>query len=204
MESVDFNIPASLPEEKDDCEYHVSLNFTYFTRLVRTIGRMSQVYARMKRKKDWGISPEFQVIRQDIGSYLTALPADMTVSFPSDGSPPWLPSSFVGNLHSYYYLTLILYHRPVLSFLNPDANESEWKHHMLACCSSARALCRLQEAVLSYFGLTGLQNMQRGFSFTVYAGLSCIVIHLVSFLFACFPSQDAVPALHAMRPEWRG
>lgn len=93
---------------------------------------------------------------------------------------PWVPSSFLGNLHSYYHLTLILYHRPVLSFLDPTASESQWKHHMSICYDAAKSLCRLQEGILQTFGLMGLQVMQRGFSFTVYAGLSCIVLHLVS------------------------
>lgn len=144
---------------------------------------MSNVYARIRRKKDWGMDPEFQQLSQNISSFLTELPADMTISFPPDNSAPLLPSSFLGNLHSYYYLTLILYHRPVLSFLDPSANESRWKHHMLICYNSARALCRLQEGILQSYGLTGMQSMQRGFSFTVYAGLSCIVLHLVS----CMP-----------------
>ncbi|KAL3958407.1 hypothetical protein ACCO45_006569 [Purpureocillium lilacinum] len=157
LESVDFSIP-------------------------RPIAGMSNVYARIRRKKDWGMDPEFQQLSQNISSFLTELPADMTVTFPSDGAPPMLQSSFIGNLHAYYYLTLILYHRPVLSFLDPTTNESQWKHHMLICYNAARALCRLQEATLQTYGLTGLQNMQRGFSFCVYSGLSCIVLHLVAIV----------------------
>jgi hypothetical protein len=51
---------------------------------------------------------------------------------------------------------------------------------MMICYNSARALCRLQEAIINSFGVMGLQCMQRGFSLAVYAGLSCIVLHLVS------------------------
>ncbi|KAJ6442650.1 C6 finger domain-containingprotein [Purpureocillium lavendulum] len=181
LESVDFDIPRPIAGG-DDHEYLVSRNFTYFARLVRNIGKMSNVYARIRRKKDWGMDPEFQQLSQNITSFLTELPADLAVTFPTDGSPPMLQSSFIGNLHSYYYLVLILYHRPVLSFLDPTTNESQWKHHMQICYNSAKALCRLQEGTLQTYGLPGLQSMQRGFSFCVYAGLSCIVLHLVAIV----------------------
>ncbi|PNY26783.1 transcriptional regulatory protein [Tolypocladium capitatum] len=181
LKSVDFSVPRPIAGG-DDSEYLVSRNFTYFARLVRIIGKMSNVYARIRRRKDWGIDPEFQQLSQTFSSFLTELPADMAISFPPDNSAPLLPSSFLGNLHSYYHLTVILYHRPVLSFLDPSADESRWKHHMLICYNSARALCRLQEGIVQSYGLTGMQSMQRGFSFTVYAGLSCIVLHLVAIV----------------------
>lgn len=178
-ESVDFNAPRPIPGG-DDGEYHVSRNFTYLARIVRNIRKMSTTYAKLRRTKDWGVNPEFQQLEQTISAYLPELPADMTISYPPDNSPPYLPSSFLGNLHAYFYLLQILYHRPVLSFLDPTTNEAQWKHHMMTCYNSAKALCRLQEATLKQFGLVDIQSMQRGFSFTLYAGLSCIVIHLVS------------------------
>lgn len=178
-ESVDFDAPRPIPGG-DDGEYHVSRNFTYLARIVRNIRKMSLIYARLRRTKDWGVNPEFQQLEQAISAYLSELPADMVISYPPDSSPPYLPSSFLGNLHAYYYLLQILYHRPVLSFLDPTVNEAQWKHHMMICYNSAKALCRLQEATLKQFGLVDIQSMQRGFSFTLYAGLSCIVIHLVS------------------------
>lgn len=140
---------------------------------------MSKVYARLRKRKDWGIDPEFQQLSQSFNAWLTELPADLAITFPADGSPPWVPSHFLGNMHAYYYLTLILFHRPQLSFLDPNAPDGQWKRHMMICYNSAKALCRLQEATINAFGLTGLQCMQRGYSFVVYAGLSCIVIHLV-------------------------
>ncbi|KHN94514.1 uncharacterized protein MAM_07569 [Metarhizium album ARSEF 1941] len=180
-ESVDFEAPRPIPGG-DDGEYHVSRNFAYLARIVRNIRKMSIVYAKLRRTKDWGVNPEFQQLEQMISAYLAELPGDLTVNYPLDSSPPYLPSSFLGNLHSYYHLLQILYHRPVLSFLDPTANETQWKHHMMICYNSAKALCRLQEAILKQFGLVDLQSMQRGFSFTLYAGLSCIVIHLVAIV----------------------
>lgn len=177
---MDFEILRPLPGCHES-EYHVSRNFTYFVRVVRCISKMSKVYARVKRRKEWGIDPEFQQLGQLFNSWLPELPADLAISFPPDGSPPWIPMHFLGNMHAYYYLALILFHRPQLSFLDPNAPDGRWKRHMMICYSSAKALCRLQEATYDTFGLMGLQCMQRGYSFSLYAGLSCIVLHLVGF-----------------------
>ena len=177
-ESVDFGVPHPIPSD-DDNEYHVSRNFTYLARIVRTIKKMSTVYIKLRRTKDWAVNPEFQQIEHNISAYFSELPADMIITYPADGSPPYLPSSFLGNLHSYYNLMQILYHRPVLSFLDPTAHEAQWKRRMLICYNAAKTLCRLQEALLKQYGLVDLQSMQRGFSFALYAGLSCVVIHLV-------------------------
>lgn len=187
-ESVDFNPPRPIPGG-DESEYHVSRNFTYLARILRNIRKMSIAYAKLRRTKDWAVNPEFQQLEQMISAYLPALPGDMTINFPPDSSPPYLPSSFLGNLHSYYYLLQILYHRPVLSFLDPTANEAQWKHHMMISYNSAKALCRLQEATLKQYGLVDLQSMQRGFSFALYAGLSCIVIHLVGDFLRLVPRR---------------
>ncbi|KAK8149948.1 hypothetical protein G3M48_004892 [Beauveria asiatica] len=181
MDTVDFTIPKRMPNA-DESEYQVSRNFVYFVRIVRNIRTMSSTYARLRKRKDWGIDPEFQELDKTITSYVSDLPADLAISFPADNSPPWLPNSFIGNLHSYHYLVIILFVRPQLSFLDPNVNRVAWKQHMLQSYNAAKAICRLQEAVISNFGLSGLQCMQRGFSFTVYAGLSCIVIHLVAIV----------------------
>ncbi|KAL9479910.1 hypothetical protein ACSS6W_004696 [Trichoderma asperelloides] len=181
IESVDFNVPKPIPGG-DDAEYLISRNFTYFARNVRNIAKITSIYVRLKNKKDWGIDPEFQQMDHAFSQFLAEIPADLSVTFPPDGSAPWLPSPFLGNIHSYYYLTLILFHRPQLSFFDPTTQEAQWKHHMMICYNSARALCRLQEAVINSFGVMGLQCMQRGFSLAVYAGLSCIVLHLVAIV----------------------
>ncbi|KAL2023263.1 hypothetical protein VTK56DRAFT_3386 [Thermocarpiscus australiensis] len=178
-ESVDFNIPRPIPSG-DESEYLVSRNFTYLARCVRTVGRMARTYGRLKKSKEWGIDPEFVQLDPSLDSWLSELPADLSVSYPSDGSPPWLSSAFVGNLHSYYYLTIILFNRPQLAFLSPATPGGQWKHHMLVSYNAAKMLCRLQEAVMRQFGLNGLQCMQRGINFTIYTVLNCIVLHLVA------------------------
>ncbi|KAI2616089.1 hypothetical protein GGR54DRAFT_611146 [Hypoxylon sp. NC1633] len=176
-ESVDFNVPRLVPG-CDETEYHASRNFTYMARVARNLNRVNAVYSKIKRKKDWGIDPELVQLNPLITSWLNEIPADLRITFPADGSPPWLPSHFIGNMHSYYYLSIIILHRPQLSFLEPMS--AEWKSHMLLCYSSAKSLCRVEESMLQSFGLNGLQCMQRGISFTIYAILSCMVLHLVA------------------------
>jgi len=173
--------PRPLPGV-DEVEYHASRNFTYFARVVGNVARMTKVYARIKKNKDWGADPEFVQLNPTFHAWLNDLPPDMTVNFPPDGSPPWLPSPFIGNLHSYYYLSIIMLHRPQLQLLDPTGLDGQWRHHMMICYSSAKLLCRLEEGILQAFGLTGLQSMQRGVNFTIYSILTCTVLHLVGFL----------------------
>ncbi|KAK3393592.1 hypothetical protein B0H63DRAFT_491487 [Podospora didyma] len=177
--TVDFSVPRPTPNS-DGSEYHVSRNFTYFVRVVRNVSKMGRAYARLRKVKDWGIDPEFVQISPGLDQWLNELPTDLAINYPPDGSPPWLPSAFVGNLHSYYYLSIILFHRPQLAFLAPGGVEGQWKHHMVVSYNAAKMLCRIQESVIDSFGILGLQCMQRGINFTIYAVLACIVLHLVA------------------------
>ncbi|KAI8624232.1 fungal-specific transcription factor domain-containing protein [Xylariaceae sp. FL1651] len=179
LESLDFSVPQPMPGVEDE-EQHISRNFIYLMRVVRLIHKMNTTYLKIKKKKDWGLDPEFVQLNPQLRAWLNELPADMTVTFPTDGSSPWLPSHFIGNVHSYYHLATILLHRPQLTFMEPMGIDGQWKSHMLTSYASAKALCRLQESMLQSFGLSGLQCMQRGISFTIYAVLSCIVLHLVA------------------------
>ncbi|KAI3318526.1 hypothetical protein HD806DRAFT_540140 [Xylariaceae sp. AK1471] len=179
LESLDFNVPQPMPGVDED-EHQTSRDFIFFVRIVRMISKMNTAYMKVKKRKDWGLDPEFVQLNPQLRAWLSELPPDMSITFPRDGSPPWLPSHFVGNIHSYYYLATILLHRPQLTFLEPMGVDGQWKQHMLISYASAKALCRLQESMLQSFGLSGLQCMQRGISFTIYGVLSCIVLHLVA------------------------
>lgn len=177
-DSVDIQEPPHMPGV-EETEMQVSRNFVYFVRIVSFISRMNRIYARIKRSRDWGANPEFTKLNPLLHAWPSELPPDMTLSYPSDSSPPWLPSCFVGNVHSYYYLSVLLLHRPQLQVLDPSSPDGRWKHHMMVCYSSAKLLCRLEEAILQAYGLDGLRNMQRGVNFTIYAILTCTVVHLV-------------------------
>lgn len=179
LESLDIGIPRLTPGS-DESEYHVTRHFTYFTKVVRNVRLMNDVYSRIKKNKDWGIDPDLVKLNPTFDAWIHDLPADLQITFPADGTPPWLPSHFIGNMHSYFHLSIIMLHRPQLTFMEPTAMDGGWKHHMMLCYSSAKLLCRLQEAILQSFGLTGLLSMQRGINFTIYCVLTCTVLHLVS------------------------
>jgi hypothetical protein len=178
QESLDLNIPPR-PLPGEESEYHVTRNFTYFTRMINHVRTMNTIYAKVKSRKDWGLEPEFVQLNPRFEAWLNDLPSDLHITFPSDGSPPWLPSHFIANMHSYYYLSMILLHRPQLTFLEPTGIDGGWKQHMMICYSSAKILCRIQEAILQSFGLPGLLCMQRGVNYTIYCILTCTVLHLV-------------------------
>ncbi|KAI0193479.1 fungal-specific transcription factor domain-containing protein [Astrocystis sublimbata] len=179
LDTLDFSVPQPMPGVEAD-ENQTSRDFIFFTRIVRMIAKMTTVYGKIKKKKDWGLEPEFVQLNPQLRAWLSELPPHMTITFPQDGSSPWVPSHFIGNIHSYYHLATILLHRPQLTFLEPMGIDGQWKTHMMISYASAKALCRLQESMLQSFGLSGLQCMQRGISFTIYAVLSCIVLHLVA------------------------
>ncbi|CAL3972673.1 unnamed protein product [Diplocarpon coronariae] len=179
MESLDLSVPRGVVGN-DEAEYHVTRNFAYFAKIALNVRRMNNVYARIKKKKEWGIDPDFVKLNPSFESWMNDLPSDLQVNFPPDETPPWIPCHFIGNLHSYYYLSIIMLHRPQLTFMEPTSLDGGWKHHMMICYSSAKLLCRLQEALLQYFGMTGLLCMQRGINFTIYCILTCTVLHLVA------------------------
>lgn len=177
-DTLDLSIPRTVPGN-DDSEFHISRNYAYFARVVRNVRRMNLVYARIRKKKDWGIDPEFVQLNPSFTAWMNDLPQDLQVTFPPDNSSPWIPSHFIGNLHTYYYLSIIMLHRPQLTFLEPTGSDGLWKQNMLMCYNAAKLLCRLQEAILQGFGLPGLLCMQRGINFTIYCVLTCTVLHLV-------------------------
>ncbi|KAI9880132.1 MAG: hypothetical protein M1830_005161 [Pleopsidium flavum] len=178
-DSVDFRIqPPSAGLDESDLE--VSRQFTYLVRCVRNVRIMNDVYGRVRKKKNWGADPEFVRLNPAFTDWLSELPRDLGLDYPLDGSPPWLLTHFIGNLHTYYHLSIIMLHRPQLMFSGSFSADGGWKQHMLLCYSSAKHLCRLQEAVLQDFGLPGLLCMQRGISFTIYAVLTCAMLHLVA------------------------
>jgi len=189
--TVNFSIPLPTASGVSN-DYPISRNFSYFARLVCIVAKMRNMYNRARRSNDSGKDEALQQLGLAVHSFLTELPLDMAIHFPSDGSPPVLQSSFVANLHSLYYIVLMQYHhRLALASSVPVASDMQRHQHVLVSHNAARILCRLQETALQTFGLTGFQNAQRGFSFSLYAGLSCLTVHLVRRLDFCKQSRDA-------------
>ena len=179
-ETVDMEIQRPLPGI-DSSDFQISRQFTYFARKVRSVRCMHDIKGSVKagEQKDWVADPRFINMSSTLDQWRDELPRDLQVKFPDDETPPWLPSHFVGNMHSYYHLTVIMLHRPQLMHSKSYADGS-WKMHMAVCYTSAKDMCRLQEGILQTFGLPGLLCMQRGINFVIYAVLTCTMIHLVS------------------------
>ncbi|KAJ5476027.1 Transcription factorfungi [Penicillium sp. IBT 31633x] len=164
----------------DHYEIERSRQYAYFVRNAHHIRIIADIYHKVKKQKDWGADARFVQNNPLFADWLRNLPSDLQVNYPADGSPPWLPSHFVGNMHSHCHLAIILLHRPQLLASQSFAAGGEWKIHMSLCYSSAKSLCRLQEAILQRFGLSGLLYMQRGINFGIYCILTCTMLHLVA------------------------
>ncbi|KAJ5753854.1 uncharacterized protein N7511_008007 [Penicillium nucicola] len=164
----------------DQYEIDRSRQYAYFVRNAHHIRIITDIYHKIKKQKDWGANAQFVQNNPLFSDWLRNLPPDLQVNYPADGSAPWLPSHFVGNMHSHCHLAIILLHRPQLIASQSFAAGGEWRIHMSLCYSSAKSLCRLQEAILQRFGLSGLLYMQRGINFAIYCILTCTMLHLVA------------------------
>ncbi|CAD6582406.1 MAG: hypothetical protein ASARMPRED_000954 [Alectoria sarmentosa] len=162
----------------DNSDYSTSRQFTFLVSMIQTVRRMHDIKEACATK-DWMSDPEFVAVETKLSKWLEGLPRDLQINWPENGTPPWLPSHFVGNMHTYYHLTVIMLHRAQLSVSGAYADGS-WKRHMLISYDSAKAMCRLHEGIFQHFGLTGLMCMQRGINFVIYAVLTCALIHLVA------------------------
>ncbi|KAJ5822926.1 hypothetical protein N7447_005266 [Penicillium robsamsonii] len=178
-QTVDMR-PAPDIRGLDHYEMDRSRQYAYFIRNAHHIRIITDIYHKVKKQKDWGADARFVRINPLFADWLRSLPPDLQVNYPTDGSPPWLPSHFVGNMHSHCHLAIIMLHRPQLFASQSFAAGGEWKIHMSLCYSSAKSLCRLQEAILQRFGLSGLLYMQRGINFAIYCILTCTMLHLIA------------------------
>ena len=188
-ESVDLNVQRPMPGI-DSSDYQISRQFTYLVRKIYNVRQMHDLKGKVKEAptESWVHDPKFISIGNTLTKWLDDLPRDLQVTFPEDETPPWLPSHFVGNMHSYYHLTLVMLHRPQLISHSSSFADGSWKRHMAVCYASSKKMCRLQEGILQTFGINGLLCMQRGINFVIYAVLTCTMVHLVS-CFWIFPNE---------------
>ncbi|KAL8918009.1 MAG: hypothetical protein Q9208_007607 [Pyrenodesmia sp. 3 TL-2023] len=178
-DTVDFEIPRPIPGV-DTSDFQISRQFSYLVRNVRNVRHLHDTYGKVKKQKDWASDPKFTSLNPEALSWVDNLPTDLQVEYPEGDAPPWLPSHFVGNMHSYYHLNVIMVHRPQLMSSSSFRAGGSWKKHMEVCYDSAKKMCRLQEAVFHAFGLSGLLCMQRGINFVIYSVLTCTMIQLVA------------------------
>ena len=177
--TVDLEIHRPLPGI-EPTDYQTSRQFTYLVRKIYNVRLMHDLKGIGKDAsiKEWVTDPKFVQTSADLSKWLEDLPRDLQVDFPDDDSPPFLSSHFIGNMHSYYHLTVIMTHRPQLMQPSSYADGS-WRHHLAVCYDSSKKMCKLQEAILRNFGVPGLICMQRGINFVIYAVLTCTMVHLV-------------------------
>ncbi|KAL9599668.1 MAG: hypothetical protein Q9219_003656 [cf. Caloplaca sp. 3 TL-2023] len=178
-DTVDFELQRPRPGVENS-DYQISKQFLYLVRNVRNVRHLHDTYGKIKKQKDWATDPKFTSLNSEAISWVDNLSKDFQVEYPEGDAPPWLPSHFVGNVHSYYHLNVIMVHRPQLMSSDSFAAGGSWRKHMEVCYDSAKKMCRLQEAVFHTFGLNGLLCMQRGFNFVIYSVLTCTMIHLVA------------------------
>ena len=174
---VSENPPCS---DLDEYEQAISRQFAYFVRNVRNIRLITDAYIKLKKKKDWALDKEFVAYNVAFKRWPDELPSDFQLHLPPTGQVPHVPSHFLGNMHSHYHLAVLMLHRPQLKASESFGADRQWRHHMSVCYNSAKVLCRLQEGILANFDLTGLLVMQRGINFTIYAILTCVMLHLVA------------------------
>ena len=181
VDTIDLEMPRNLPG-LDAAEFQVARHFAQFLRVIKNVQASTLMYGKLRKKtSDWALDPNFVGHNADFPIWLRELPEDMQIVYPQDGSPPWIPSHYVANMHCYHYLSVIMHFRPQLHAVS-DSYDGIWKQHMISCYTAAKNLCRLQEAILKTYGLHGLLCMLRGISFTIYSILTCTMLHLVSGL----------------------
>jgi hypothetical protein len=164
----------------DSFEQSISRQYAYFLRNARNIRLITQIARKLKRKDDWAMDKEFLSYNHAFQTWPQDLPDDLRIPLPADGSVPKLTSHFIGNMHSHYHLGIVMMRRAQLTASEKFANDTTWKEHMRTCYRSAKILCRIQEALLAQYDMSGLLVMQRGINFTIYAILTCVMIHLAS------------------------
>ena len=149
-------------------------------RLIRQVRVLNNTYRKVNKQKEWGSDPLFAELNPTVRQWMDDLPGDLQLTFPDNGTTPQISSHFLGNMHSYHHLLVIMLHRPQLMHSSSFSAGGSWKQHMSICYSSAKAMCKLQESILQTFGVSGFLCMQRGINFVIYAVLTCTMIHLVS------------------------
>ena len=162
----------------DRFESSISRQYAYFIQNALNLRMILDCFRKFRKQKDWATNPELLGTSELLTGWLQNLPSDLQINYPADGSPPTILSHFVANMHIHYHLGIISLHRAPLLVSNSFVAGS-WKTHMAYCYSSAKCLCRLQEALVGRYGLAGLSVMQRGYNFAIYATLLCTMLHLV-------------------------
>ncbi|KAJ4985998.1 hypothetical protein SVAN01_08476 [Stagonosporopsis vannaccii] len=179
LDTVDFEMPRHIPGQ-DPTEFQVARQFIQYIRIAKNVYLSALMFGKLRKKTaDWALDPAFVAHNADFSLWQRELPDDLQISYPPDNSPPWIPSHYLANLHSYQALAIVMHFRPQVNAV-AESYDGIWKQHMMTCYSAAKTMCKLQEAILKTYGMPGLLCMLRGMSFTIYAVLTCTMLHLVA------------------------
>lgn len=174
--------------------------FTQLARLVRNIKELHSTYLVGKSNARLATETEFLRHKSTLESWLKSLPVGLRVEHTSDEARPTLNSAFIGHLHSFFCLGMMMLNRIQLPLYDPHSANEQWLRHMLLCHAAAKEQCRLYEAIIHQYGLRGVQCMQRGANFTIYCLLLCVAVHLVSILPSALPPVPLLVAYLRIRP----
>lgn len=173
LDTVDFTTPAPNSGITND-EYEVSYNYTYMARCVRNVRYLTDVYVPIRKKANWGQDPSLVALNNEIPKYLDELPSSLQIQYPADGSAPWLPDHYTGNMHCYYHLSVLLLRRPqLMAASNFGSSTGEWRQHLTVCYTTAKMMCRIQESLYQNYGMNGLMSMVRGKTIIAFIICQC-------------------------------
>lgn len=171
--------PAWGTPDLNSCETERSRQYSYFVCVALNIRRLIAAYSQARKQDTCAIPPQPTNNNTTVDQLITDLPADLQVVSVSRESSPLLASHYVAGLNIYHHMSIIMRHRPQLASLEQASHGNSWRDHMGRCSSSAKAICHLQEAILSNYGISALSYLQRGIHFTVYSILTCLTVHSV-------------------------
>lgn len=172
-------MPRPTPGQ-DPTEFQIARQFTQYIRISKNVYLSAIMYGKLRKKSaNWALEPAFVAHNADFSLWQQELPEDLQISYPPDNSAPWIPSHYIANMHCYQALAIVMHLRPQVNAVS-ESYDGIWKQHMMTCYSAAKVMCKLQESILKTYGMPGLLCMVRGMSFTIYAVLTCTMLHLVS------------------------
>jgi len=178
IQSVDLENTLVFPLMSDD-EQTITAEFNQLMRAIRVVRTTNRNWAHLRRTKaDWANDVLFVENNKDVGDWLVELPDHLRIEFPTDGTLPQIPSHFLANLHCYYYLAVLLQHRPQVELLTRE--DARYAEEVATCYDAAKRICVLQEALKEKYGWPGLFPMLRGVHFHMYCVVACLMHHLVS------------------------
>jgi hypothetical protein len=165
----------------DAREHFISHQYVQLAKNIHRIRETILAYRQVKTNDgSFAAQSNYTAIDQKFETWLTELPLDLQIRIPENEYDPWEYSAFLGNLHSYYYLSLIMHYRPQFHYWVTQPANDAWKRPLLICLEAAKKMCRIHESMLGTVGTLGFECMLRGMSYTIYAVLTCTSLQLVS------------------------